>query len=394
MDLQLSERVQRIKPSATIAVSMKAAELRAQGRDILSLSMGEPDFDTPEHIKEAAIKAMREGQTKYTAVDGTPELKEAVITKLKRDNGLDYEPDQVLVSNGAKHSIFNAMQSVLNDGDEVVVPAPYWVSYPDMALLAGARPVILDTGAGQHFKITPEQLERAITDRTRMLVLNSPSNPTGMTYTKAEFSALAEVLDRHPRIVVVSDEIYEHIWWGDEPFCSPLNAAPQLADRTVLVNGVSKAYAMTGWRIGFAAGPAALIKQMRKVQGQSTSNPSSISQAAAAAALGGDQSPVAPMVKAFRQRHDYFIQALDDLPGVNCLPTHGAFYAFPGMEGPLNSLPGVDDDVQLAEYLLEEAGVATVPGSAFGGPGHLRLSFAASMDTLEEAIRRLAGVLG
>lgn len=393
MELQLSERVQRIKPSATIAVSMKAAKLRAEGRDILSLSMGEPDFDTPEHVKEAAMKAIRDGQTKYTAVDGTLELKEAVIAKLKRDNGFDYEPDQILVSNGAKHSIFNVMQSVLNDGDEVIVPAPYWVSYPDMALLTGARPVILETGAEQSFRITPEQLERAITGRTRMLMLNSPSNPTGMAYTRNEFAALAEVLASHPGIVVVSDEIYEHIWWADESFCSPVNAAPELAERTVIVNGVSKAYAMTGWRIGFAAGPASLIRQMKKVQGQSTSNPCSISQAAAAAALGGDQSPVAPMVKAFRERHDYFVKALDGLPGVSCLPTQGAFYAFPGMEGPLNSLPGVDDDVQLAEYLLEKAGVATVPGSAFGGPGHLRLSFAASMDILEEAIRRLEEAL-
>lgn len=394
MDLQLSERVQRIKPSATIAVSMKAAELRAQGRDILSLSMGEPDFDTPEHVKEAAMKAIRDGRTKYTAVDGTGELKEAIIAKLKRDNGLEYEADQILASNGAKHSIFNVMQAVLNDGDEVIVPAPYWVSYPDMALLTGARPVILETDAEQRFKITPEQLEGAITDRTRMLVLNSPSNPTGMAYTRAEFAVLAEVVERHPRIVVVSDEIYEHIWWADEPFCSPLNAAPELAERTVVINGVSKAYAMTGWRIGFAAGPAALIRQMKKVQGQSTSNPSSISQAAAAAALSGDQSVLEPMVKAFRERHDYFVRALDELPGVNCLPTQGAFYAFPGMEGPLNSLPGVDDDVQLAEYLLENAGVATVPGSAFGGPGHLRLSFAVGMDTLEDAVGRLAEALG
>lgn len=394
MDLQLSDRVQRIKPSATIAVSQKAAELRAQGRDILSLSMGEPDFDTPDHVKEAAMEAIRSGQTKYTAVDGTPELKEAVLAKLKRDNGLDYELDQILVSNGAKHSIFNTMQSVLNDGDEVIVPAPYWVSYPDMALLTGAKPVILETGPEQQFKLTPEQLEGAITDKTRMLMLNSPSNPTGMAYTKAEFAALAEVLERHPRIVVVSDEIYEHIWWADEPFCSPINAAPELAERTVIVNGVSKAYAMTGWRIGFAAGPAQLIKQMKKVQGQSTSNPCSISQAAATAALAGDQSPLEPMVKAFRERHDYFVKALDDLPGVSCLPGQGAFYAFAGMEGPLNALPGVDDDVQLAEFLLEEAGVATVPGSAFGGSGHLRLSFAAGMDTLEEAIRRLAKVFG
>ena len=394
MDLQFSERVQRIKPSATIAVSMKAAELRAQGRDILSLSMGEPDFETPDHVKAAAIKAIRQGQTHYTAVDGTPELKEAVIAKLKRDNGLEYEASQILVSNGAKHSIFNAMQALLDEGDEVIVPAPYWVSYPDMALLTGARPVVLETGERQQFKITPEQLEAAISKNTRIVMLNSPSNPTGMAYTKAEFAALAEVLEAHPRIVVISDEIYEHIWWADEPFCGPLNAAPQLAERTLVINGVSKAYAMTGWRIGFAAGPESLISQMKKVQGQSTSNPCSISQAAAAEALGGDQSALGPMVKAFRERHDYFVKALDELPGVSCLPTQGAFYAFPRMDGPLNALDGVDDDVQLAEYLLEKAGVATVPGTAFGGPGHLRLSFAASMDTLEEAIRRLAECFG
>lgn len=394
MSLQRSERVKRVKPSATIAVSMKAAELKAQGRDILSLSMGEPDFDTPDHVKEAAIQAIRDGQTKYTAVDGTPELKDAIAGKLKRDNGFDYSAGQILASNGAKHSIYNLMVALLNHGDEVIVPAPYWVSYPDMARLVDAEPVILETGPQQQFKLTPEQLEAAITDRTRLLMLNSPSNPTGMAYTKAEFAALGEVLAKHPDIVVCSDEIYEHIWWANEPFCSPLHASPDLAGRTVLVNGVSKAYAMTGWRIGFAAGPEELITEMKKVQGQSTSNPSSISQAAAAAALGGDQSPVAPMVRAFRERHDYIVEALDGLPGVECLPGQGAFYAFPSMRGAIQAIDGVDDDVQLAEHLLEQAGVALVPGSAFGGPGHLRVSFAAGMDTLEEAVRRLGDALG
>lgn len=394
MSLQRSERVKRVKPSATIAVGMKAAELKAQGRDILSLSMGEPDFDTPDHVKEAAIEAIRDGQTKYTAVDGTPELKEAVITKLKRDNGFGYRGDQILVSNGAKHSIYNLMVALLNPGDEVIVPAPYWVSYPDMARLVDAEPVILETGPDQQFKLTAEQLEAAITDRTRLLMLNSPSNPTGMAYTKAEFAALGEVLARHPDIVVCSDEIYEHIWWADEPFSSPLDASPELAERAVIVNGVSKAYAMTGWRIGFAAGPVELIKEMKKVQGQSTSNPSSISQAAAAAALGGDQSPVPPMVRAFRERHDYIVNALNGLPGVECLPGQGAFYAFPSMKGAIQAIDGVDDDVELAEHLLEKAGVALVPGSAFGGPGHLRASFAAGLDTLEQAIQRLGNALG
>jgi len=393
LSLQRSQRVQRVQPSATIAVSMKAAELKAQGRDILSLSMGEPDFDTPDHVKEAGIEAIRSGQTKYTAVDGTPEVKEAIITKLKRDNDFDYEAGQILVSNGAKQSIYNLMVALLNAGDEVIVPAPYWVSYPDMARLVDAEPVIVEAGPDQQFKLTPDQLEAAITDRTRLLMLNSPSNPTGMAYTKAEFAALGEILADHPDIVVCSDEIYEHIWWADEPFCSPLHANPGLADRTVIINGVSKAYAMTGWRIGFAAGPGELIKEMKKVQGQSTSNPSSISQAAAAAALGGDQSPVEPMVRAFKERHDYIVEALNGLPGVECLPTQGAFYAFPSMKGAIESVDGVEDDVQLAEYLLEHAGVALVPGSAFGAPGHLRASFAASMETLEKAIERLGECL-
>ncbi|AKS42332.1 pyridoxal phosphate-dependent aminotransferase [Wenzhouxiangella marina] len=392
MSIRFSSRVAQVKPSATIAMSMKAAELRAQGRDILSLSMGEPDFDTPEHVREAAIRAIREGQTRYTAVDGTPALKQAVIAKLARDNGLEYQASEILVSCGAKQSIYNLLQALLDEGDEVLIPAPYWVSYPDMVRLAGAAPVILNTTDKTDYRITPAQLASAITEQTRLLIFNSPSNPTGRAYSRKQLSELAEVLLEHPRLMICSDDIYEHIWWADSPFTSLGQVAPALKDRLVVINGVSKAYAMTGWRIGYAAGPAELIREMRKIQGQSTSNPCSIAQAAATAALNGDQACVSEMCQEFKRRHDWLVPSLDRLPGVRCTPGQGSFYAFADFQEAIETL-GLDDDLALAEMLLEKAGVATVPGTAFGAPGHLRLSFACDLDTLKDAVRRIGSAL-
>lgn len=392
-DISLSQRVQRIKPSPTLAVTARAAELRAAGRDIVSLGAGEPDFDTPEHIKQAAIRAIQAGATRYTAVDGTPELKSAIINKFQRDNGLTYQPNQILVSCGGKQSFYNLVQALLNPGDEVIIPAPYWVSYPDMVRLADGEPVIVKAGLDQRFKISPEQLEAAITPKTRLFVLNSPSNPTGVAYKRTELQALAEVLMRHPHVVVATDDMYEHIAWADEPFSNILNVCEALYPRTLVLNGVSKAYAMTGWRIGYAGGPASVIQAMKKIQSQSTSNPASPSQAAATEALNGDQSCIAPMLAAFKQRHDYLVKALNDLPGVRCAEADGTFYAFPDFSGAIARLDGVDDDLSLAEYLLNEAGVALVPGSAFGAPGYARLSFATSMDVLKDAISRLEKVL-
>ncbi|MGM0595265.1 MAG: pyridoxal phosphate-dependent aminotransferase [Pseudomonadota bacterium] len=394
MDTHLSHRVQSVKPSATLAITARAKELKAQGKDIIGLGAGEPDFDTPEHIKEAAIEAIRSGFTKYTAVDGTPGLKQAIIAKYERDNALSYQPDQILVSSGGKQSFFNMAQALLDPGDEVVIPAPYWVSYPDMVLLAEGKPVIIQAGLEQGFKITPEQLRGAITDKTRMVVLNSPSNPTGVTYSKAELRALGEVLLDYPDIMVASDDMYEHILWGEEPFVNVLNACPELYDRTVIMNGVSKAYSMTGWRIGYCGGPAWLISAMKKIQSQSTSNPASISQAAAEAALNGDQSCIQSMLKAFKERHDFVVETLNTIKGIECLPSQGAFYSFPDMQGAISAVAGVDNDVELAEYLLNEAEVALVPGSAFGQPGYMRLSFATSMDNLREALKRIGDKLG
>ncbi|MFU8838641.1 MAG: pyridoxal phosphate-dependent aminotransferase [Thiohalomonadaceae bacterium] len=394
MDTHLSHRVQRVKPSATLAITARAKELKAQGKDIIGLGAGEPDFDTPEHIKQAAIAAINAGFTKYTAVDGTPELKQAIIAKFKRDNALSYVPDQILVSCGGKQSFFNLAQALLDPEDEVIIPAPYWVSYPDMVLLAEGKPVILQAGLEQGFKITPAQLRAAITSKTRLVVLNSPSNPTGVAYTLAELKALGEVLRDFPDIIIASDDMYEHILWGDEPFCNIVNACPELYERTVVMNGVSKAYSMTGWRIGYAGGPAWLIKAMKKVQSQSTSNPTSISQVAAEAALNGDQGCITEMLQAFKQRHDFVVEQLNRLQGVHCLPSQGAFYSFPDMREAIAAMDGINDDVELAEYLLNEAGVALVPGSAFGQPGYMRLSFATSMDKLDAAIQRIGKHLG
>lgn len=394
MELPLSARVKRVKPSPTLAVTARAAELRASGRDIIGLGAGEPDFDTPAHIKDAAKQALDEGFTKYTAVDGIPRLKDAIIAKLRRDNGLEYAREQILVSCGGKHSFFNLAQALLNPGDEVVIPAPYWVSYPDMVLLAEAEPVIVRAGLEQGFKVTPAQIEAAITAKTRMVVVNSPSNPTGVCYTRAELEALGDVLRRHPHVLVVTDDIYEHILWGPEPFANLPMICPDLVPRTMVLNGVSKSYSMTGWRIGYAAGPAGLIAGMKKVQSQSTSNPTSIAQVAAAAALEGDQSFIAEMTHVFRERHDFCLDALNRLRGVRCLPAQGAFYLFPSFEDAIADQPRLKDDVALAEHLLEQAGVALVPGSAFGAPGHMRLSFATGMDNLRAAMRRLGDALG
>ena len=392
MSIRTAQRVAQVKPSATIAMSMKAAELRAAGRDIISLSMGEPDFDTPDHIQQAAIDAIRNGQTRYTAVDGTPALKDAIIEKFRRDNHLSYRRDQILVSCGAKQSIYNLLQAMIDPGDEVLIPAPYWVSYPDMVRLAGGAPVTLQTTMDQGFRITPGQLKSAITEQTRLLILNSPGNPTGRAYTRAELEALGEVLDQFPRVAVCSDDIYEHIWWADEPFSTIAEVCPALYDRTIVINGVSKAYAMTGWRIGYAAGSTDLIRQMRKIQGQSTSNPCSISQAAAEAALSDTQDCVSRMCKAFHQRHDWLVPALNALPGIQCTAGEGAFYVFADCSAAIETL-GLTDDAAFCEHLLEKVGVALVPGSAFGTPGHVRLSFACGIDMLEQAVQRIAEAL-
>lgn len=388
MNIQLADRVQQIKPSPTLAVTARANALRAQGQDIIGLGAGEPDFDTPEHIKKAAITAIKKGETKYTAVDGTAALKQAIISKFSQQNQLDYAAEQILVSSGGKQSFYNLAQALINPGDEVVIPAPYWVSYPDMVRLAGGHPVIINADQSQNFKISPQQLEAAMTPQTRLVVLNSPSNPTGVAYSADELSALAEVLLKFPRVLVATDDMYEHILWQQTPFQNIVNVCPALYERAIVLNGVSKAYSMTGWRIGYAGGPAPLIAAMRKIQSQSTSNPCSISQAAAVAALKGSQQCVKDMVKAFKQRHDYIVGALNELPGVSCLPSDGTFYCFPSFQGAQEAL-GLDTDVALAEHLIGSAGIALVPGSAFGAPGHMRISYATSMDALQSAIQRL-----
>jgi aspartate aminotransferase len=376
-----------------MAVTALAAELRAQGRDVIGLGSGEPDFDTPEHIKAAAIQAIKNGQTKYTAVDGTAELKAAIIDKFARDNSLDYAPDQVLVSSGAKQTCYNVCSAILNPGDEAIIPAPYWVSYPDMVKLADGEPVIVSANIEDGFKITPRALAAAITERTKLVFLNSPSNPTGAAYSRAELAALGEVLLEHPGIVIATDDMYEHIYWAEEPFTSLAEACPGLYDRTVTINGVSKCYAMTGWRIGYCGGPKTVIRAMKKIQGQSTSNPCSISQAASVAALTGDQGCITEMTAAFKERHDYVIAALNDISGFDCAPGDGTFYAFPNVAGAIEA-KGLADDTALSELLLNEAEVALVPGSAFGAPGYIRLSFATGLDTLKEAINRIARLLG
>ena len=387
----LSNRVQKIKPSATLAVTAKANELKAQGIAIVPMGTGEPDFDTPLNIKEAGINAIKAGETRYTAVDGTPQLKKAICEKFVRENNLRYSMNEVMVSSGGKQVFYNLCQAILDEGDEVVIPAPYWVSYPDIVILADATPVIIETGLEQGFKITPEQLEAAINAKTKLVVLTSPSNPTGVVYTKSELESLGAVLMRHPQIIILTDDIYEHIRWGDEDFVNIVMACPSLKDRTMILNGVSKAYAMTGWRIGYAAGPEIIIKSMKKIQGQSTSNPSSVAQAAALEALNGDQSFIEEMVKTFKIRYDYIVAGLNAIDGIECPESGGAFYSFPRVQGLIDRL-GLADDVEFATYCLETLNIALVPGSAFGAPGYARFSFATSMENIKLAIDRLANV--
>lgn len=389
MKISLSNRIQRVKPSPTLAVTALADQLRAEGRDVIGLAAGQPDFDTPDYIKKAAIDAINKGYTKYTAVDGTAGLKQAIINKFKRENGFDFTADQILVSVGGKQAIYNLCQTLLNEGDEVIIPAPYWVSYPDIVKLADATPVIVEGDISQSFKISADQLEQAITDKTRLFIINSPSNPSGKAYTKAELRSLGDVLIKHPNIVVMTDDIYEHIVWADEGFNNILNVCPELKDQTVVINGVSKAYSMTGWRIGYSGGPADLIKGMKKNQSQSTSNPTSIAQYAAQAALEGDQSFLSEMCDVFKQRHDYVYETLNAMNGVDVLPSDGTFYSFPSFQAVIDRMEGIEDDVQLAQLLLEKADVALVPGSAFGLSGYLRLSFATDMDSLKKALTRI-----
>jgi len=390
--VSLSRRVQRVKPSPTLAVTARAARLKAEGKDVIGLGAGEPDFDTPAHIAQAGVEAIKSGFTRYTNVEGINELKDAIIAKFERDNGLRYERPQVLVSTGAKQTIYNLCMAVLDPGDEAIIPAPYWVSYPDMVLLADGLPVMPYAGPSQGYKITPRQLAAAITPKTRLVLLNSPCNPTGAAYTRAELRALGDVLANYPRIVIGTDDMYEKIYWGAEPFCSLLTAAPELYNRTVTINGVSKAYAMTGWRIGYCGGPKEIVTAMATIQGQSTSNASSIAQKAATVALAADQDCVARMNEAFKARHDFIVQGLNSLPGVSCLPGAGTFYAFADVSKAMAAL-GCREDGEFAELLLNEGGVAVVPGSGFGAPGHVRLSFACSMQTLEKAIDRMRRVI-
>jgi aspartate aminotransferase len=393
LDIKVSHRAQSIKPSPTLSVTARAAELKAAGKDILSLAAGEPDFDTPDFIKDAAVKALKDGFTKYTAVDGTPGLKKAIVDKFERENGLRYTPAEVLVSCGCKHSIYNLFQALLNDGDEVIIPAPYWVSYPDMAMLAGAQPAFIKTDIRDQFKISPKKLQAAITPKTRLVVVNSPSNPTGVNYTPAELERLGAILLEHPEITIASDDIYEHILW-DGTFRNIVNVCPGLKDRTVVLNGVSKAYSMTGWRIGYAAGPKGLIAAMNKIQSQSTSNPTSIAQAAAQVALEGDQGFVRDQCRVFKERHDYVYERLNKMYGVEAIPAQGTFYTFPNMQGVIDRLDGVDNDIQLAEWFLDQTGCAMVPGSAFGAPGCMRISFATGMKVLADAMTRMEKALG
>ena len=394
----LSARVQSIKESPTLAITAKAAKYKAEGRPIIGLAAGEPDFDTPQHIKDAAIAAINAGYTKYTPVSGIPALKQAIVNKFKTENGFDYTVNEVIVGVGGKQTIFNLCLAVLNKGDEVVIPAPYWVSYADIAMVAEACPVIIDCGIEQGFKLLPAQLEAAITPKTKIVMLNSPSNPTGAVYNLAELQALSEVLLKHPHVLVATDDMYEHVNLTGEKFYNILNAAPALKSRCIVLNGVSKAYSMTGWRIGYAAGPAYIIKAMEILQSQSTSNATSISQHAAVAALSGSQDCIKPMVTAFKERHKYVVDRFNAMPGVSCLMAGGAFYAFPDARVAIATLHqsgkiNAATDLALAEYLLEKFDVAVVPGSAFGAEGYFRISFATSMDNLREALNRIEKAL-
>jgi aspartate aminotransferase len=393
-NITLSNCVNRIKESPTLAITAKAAKLKSEGKDIIALAAGEPDFDTPDFIKEAAIRAINDGLTKYTPVSGLPSLKKAVVKKFKRDNNLDYETNEVIVGVGGKQCIFNLFLALLNPGDEVIIPAPYWVSYVDIVELTGASPMLIKCGIAQSFKMSPEQLEKTITKKTKIVVLNSPSNPTGSVYSKTELKELADILLKYKDIYLVTDDIYEHIRLDEQPFNNIVMVEPKLKDRCIIINGVSKAYSMTGWRIGFAAGPKKIIAAMGILQSQSTSNPTSISQAAAEAALLGDQSCITPMLDAFKERHDFVVNAFNNIEGIDCIKAQGAFYLFPCAKNAIENLYKKgkiknNDDIAFSEYLLETKGVAVVPGSSFGAEGYFRISFATSMDNLREALLRI-----
>lgn len=394
----LSKRVQSIKESPTLAITAKAAKYKADGRPIIGLAAGEPDFDTPLHIKDAAKTAIDNGFTKYTPVAGIPSLKKAIVNKFKNENGFDYAVNEVIVGVGGKQTIFNLCLAVLNKGDEVIIPAPYWVSYADIALVAEATPIIIQCGIEQGFKLQPAQLEAAITAKTKIFMINSPSNPTGVVYSLSELKALGEVLLKHPHVLVATDDMYEHVNLTGDKFYNILNACPALKDRCIVLNGVSKAYSMTGWRIGYAAGPAYIIKAMEILQSQSTSNATSISQVAAQAALEGPQECITPMVTAFKERHAYVVNRFNNMQGLKCLMAGGAFYAFPDARSAIDKLFKAGKiktatDMSLAEYLLEEFDVAVVPGSAFGAEGYFRISFATSMDNLQKALDRIEKAL-
>jgi aspartate aminotransferase len=388
MDHLISNRAKQIEPSATLALAAKAGILKAQGRDIVALNLGEPDFDTPEPIKEAAIIAIKAGKTKYTPVEGTLELRKAIVEKFRRENQLDYAPNQILVSNGAKHSIYNALVALINPGDEVIIPAPYWVSYPDMVKLVEGVPVIIHANIQQNFKITPQQLDAAITKKTKLVFLNSPSNPSGKIYSKEDLRALGKVLLKHPHVMILTDDIYEHILWGEAPFFNIVMAVPELYERTIVINGLSKVYAMTGWRMGYAAGAKNVIEVMTTIQSQSTSCPCSISQAAATAALAADMIRfIPPMVESFKYRHDYLYQELSAIDGVQILPGEGTFYALPDVSKLIQRM-GLKDDMEFAEKLMDQTGLILTPGTPFGAPGCIRFSFASSMEDLGKAMSR------
>jgi aspartate aminotransferase len=389
----VSNSLKRIKPSPTIAVTQKARELKASGKDIIGLGAGEPDFDTPDNIKQAAIQAIKDGDTKYTAVDGTPALKDAIIKKFKRENNLNYQIDQITVGAGGKHVIYNAMMATLNEGDEVVVPAPYWVSYPDIVLLAGGTPVILECNEKQGFKINPSELEKTITKKTKWIILNSPSNPTGACYSEKDIREIAKVLEKHPHVYILSDDIYEHVVYAGFKFFT-IAQIDSLKDRVLTMNGVSKAYSMTGWRIGYAAGPKEIIKAIAKIQSQSTTNPSSISQAAAVEALNGTQDFIKERAKSFQERRDYVVKTLNEIEGIECLNPDGAFYVFPSCKGLIGKKDSngnvIKKDTDFVQSLLENNDVAVVQGSAFGLDGFFRISYATSMENLKKAMEKIS----
>lgn len=393
MDIKLASRVRRIKPSPTLAVTAKANQLRLEGVDVVNLAAGEPDFDTPKHIKQAAHDAIQAGKTKYTPVGGTNSLKSAIAEKFARDNGLKYSLNEILVSNGGKQSFYNLCQALLDQDDEVIIPAPYWVSYPDMVLLANGIPSFISADQSQGFKINAKQLTTAISNKTKLVVINSPSNPTGACYNSDELQDLAEVLLKHPNIIIATDDMYEHILFDGQTFSNIVNICPELKSRTLVLNGVSKAYSMTGWRIGYAAGPATIIEAMKNIQSQSTSNPCSISQAAAEVALSGDQLCVEEMRKSFEERHNFVVSELNKIDGITCTKSQGTFYCFPNIEAAIAKIDGINSDIEFATHLLDKCGIAVVPGSAFGLPGYMRISYATSSEVLADALNRLGDLL-